>query len=428
MLSCFRLGLVLTLAVAAAACERVPLLAPTESTISVTADTTVLPPGGRTQITASVAEQGGTPVQNGTLVRFSATFGRVEPADVETRGGIATTTFIAGTASGTAQIRATSGGAGGTTGEGANAVAANIVEIRIGGAAAAALIMSANPSRVPPGGGTTTIVAAVLDASGNRLPSIPVTFSTDNGSLSSSSAITDASGEARVTLTTSREATVKGTATVGSGGTGGTTGATGEIKVTVGTAPTLTLTLQSQTVAAGSPVQLTVLPAADARVVVDWGDGSTTDAGNIAGGTAGGRALIHTYQSAGVYTITATATAEGATFTSSVTVNINPRAPINVTVSASAGPHNQCTPVTFTATPAPTATEPVSSYRWTIASNASNENETITTTGNTITRAFQNPGRKTVSVVVSTPDGREGNGETQIVVQEPATPPGPRCN
>jgi|SRR5688572_2871949 adhesin/invasin len=427
MLSCFRLGLVLTLAVAAVACERVPLLAPTESTIRVSADTTVLPPGGRTQITAAVAEQGGTPVQNGTLVRFSATFGRVEPADVETRGGVATTTFIAGSASGVAQIRATSGGASGT-GEGEGATATNVVEIRVGGAAAAALIMSANPSRVPPGGGTTTIVAAVLDASGNRLPSIPVTFSTDNGSLSSSSAITDASGEARVTLTTSREATVKGTATVGSGGTGGTTGATGEIKVTVGTAPTLTLTLQNQTVAAGSPVQLTVLPAADARVVVDWGDGSTTDAGNIAGGTAGGRALIHTYQSAGVYTIIATATAEGATFTSSVTVNVTPRAPINVTVTPSAGPHDQCEAVTFTATPAPTATEPVSSYRWTIASNASNENETLTTTGNTITRAFQNPGRKTVSVVVTTPDGREGNGQTQIVVQEPTTPPGPRCS
>ena len=99
------LGLALLVALVAVACDKVPLLAPTQSTISIAATTATLPPGGRTSITATVIESGGTPVHDGTLVRFSASLGRVEPAEVETRGGSATTTFVAGDASGSARIR-----------------------------------------------------------------------------------------------------------------------------------------------------------------------------------------------------------------------------------------------------------------------------------------------------------------------------------
>src|SRR5918996_865286 len=135
-----------------AACEKVPLLAPTGSTIAVSAASRAVPPGGSTEISAFVVEAGGTPVHNGTWVRFSASLGRVEPADVETRGGIATTTFIAGNASGTARVTATSGG--GTGGNGDSAT--NVVEILVGGAAANAVSVVAVPSRVPASGGTVT--------------------------------------------------------------------------------------------------------------------------------------------------------------------------------------------------------------------------------------------------------------------------------
>jgi len=103
-------------AIVAGGCASVPLLAPTASTISMSAPIGVLPVGGSTEIQAFVAESGGTPVQNGTTVRFSTNLGTVNPVETQTRNGVAVTTFT-GTTSGTAEIRATSGatGAGGTT-------------------------------------------------------------------------------------------------------------------------------------------------------------------------------------------------------------------------------------------------------------------------------------------------------------------------
>ena len=307
MFSRSAVGLVLV-ALLAAACEKVPLLAPSASTITVSAPTRSLPPGGSTEITAVVVESGGTPVQNGTLVQFSATLGRVEPAEVETQGGVARTTFIAGSASGTAQIRAISGGAGG--GEGTTPT--NLVEIQIGAAAANAVAVSASPSRVPSSGGTVTIIASAVDASGNRLVGVPITFSSTQGSLSSSTATTDASGEARVSLTTNREATV--TARVA----GGTMFAT--TTVTVGTAGTVQLVVGSSAVA-GSPTTLTINPMAGTapRVVVNWGDGSIEDLGIV----AATRTATHTYQSSGVYTISATATSDGESFTTSAPVTVS---------------------------------------------------------------------------------------------------------
>src|SRR5688500_19935709 len=105
----FRLGALVALAaLLTAGCEQVPLLAPSASTISVSASTSTLAIGGSTEVTALVSESSGKPVQYGTLVRFTTTLGRVEPVECETRGGVATTTFVAGNASGIAGGRATS--------------------------------------------------------------------------------------------------------------------------------------------------------------------------------------------------------------------------------------------------------------------------------------------------------------------------------
>ena len=94
------------------ACHTVPLTAPVLSTISVSASSTPVSPGGSTEITAMVVEEAGTLVQNGTSVFFSATNGLVEPAQATTRDGVARTTFTAGSTAGTAIVTAASGGAG----------------------------------------------------------------------------------------------------------------------------------------------------------------------------------------------------------------------------------------------------------------------------------------------------------------------------
>lgn len=106
-----RLQLILLAAVIVTACDSSPLVAPVGSTISIFSTATSLAPGGTAEISAIVIEEAGTPVHDGTLVYFNATLGTLNPAEAETRDGVAVTTFTAGTTTGTAQIAATSGGA-----------------------------------------------------------------------------------------------------------------------------------------------------------------------------------------------------------------------------------------------------------------------------------------------------------------------------
>src|SRR6059036_29000 len=80
------------------ACNKVPLLAPTGSSITLTASATVLPVNGTTQLIAQVLESAGTPPQDGTLVTFTTTLGTVQPPQAETSGGRVIVTFNAGAA------------------------------------------------------------------------------------------------------------------------------------------------------------------------------------------------------------------------------------------------------------------------------------------------------------------------------------------
>ena len=95
----------------AVACDRDPLLAPVASTISLTAETSLLRPGESTALTAVVTEEAGTAVHDGTVVRFLSTLGRVEPETAKTEDGVAKARFIAGGVLGTARVTASSGAA-----------------------------------------------------------------------------------------------------------------------------------------------------------------------------------------------------------------------------------------------------------------------------------------------------------------------------
>ena len=68
-------------AMLAAACDKVPLTAPTGSTVTLTANATFVPISGTALLTATVTEAAGTAVQNGTVVTFSTTIGTIEPAE-----------------------------------------------------------------------------------------------------------------------------------------------------------------------------------------------------------------------------------------------------------------------------------------------------------------------------------------------------------
>jgi adhesin/invasin len=235
----------------AVGCDKVQLTAPASSTITLTAPTRMLPTGGSTELSAQVLEPGGTPVQNGTTVRFATNLGRVDPVETQTRNGFATTTFFAGDVSGAANVSAVSGGSGGPTGT--NTTATNAVTILVGAAAVESVSVRANPGSVPATGGTVEIVATVTAQGGTSgstavpggpLAGIPVSFSTTAGTLSGAREVSDGNGEAKTRLTTDVAATV--TATAGT--------KTGTVAVSVVTpVPTPQITLAG-TGAAATPV------------------------------------------------------------------------------------------------------------------------------------------------------------------------------
>jgi len=305
-------------AIAAVACDTMPLTAPSGSALTISAGSTLVPTGGTTEIRAFVVEASGTAVQNGTTVHFSTNLGRVDPIDALTTNGYAVTTFMAGDSSGVADVSATSGGTGATTpstGNGSgtptpSTTNGNVVRITVGGAAATVVVLNASPSNVPPIGGTVTMVAAVLDANGNRLRNLPVTFSSDRGTLSATVANTDSNGEARVQLTTNQETIV--TARAGA--------ATAAATFTVRVDDNIKVELANPTIGPANPLQLKVTPARGTPVVnvtVDFGDGDATNLGAITGETF----VTHRYQSGGTYPIRATQlNANGSTNTATLVV------------------------------------------------------------------------------------------------------------
>jgi adhesin/invasin len=301
-------------------CQKVPLLAPSGSTITLVAEATALPINATAKIVAQVIEASGTPPHSGTQITFSTTLGSIQPANVETDvNGQATAVFNAGTANGTATITAISGGASAS----GNAA----IKIAVGTAAVGRVTLTASPTIVPPNGGTTTLTAAVFDINGNPLPSAPVSFSTTAGTLDKFVVTTDTSGVAVSKLTTANQATV--TATVGATGstttpppsTGGGGGSTGgsttssqtsaTVQINVAGAPTLVITPPTTIISAGLPASFTFAVTASTTngsvikdLTVDWGDGSKQDLGAVTGNAV----VSHTYRSAGSFTITATVT------------------------------------------------------------------------------------------------------------------------
>lgn len=389
------LGLLLVVLAATAACDKVPLLAPSNSAITVSSSSTTLASSGTAEVQAYVRESSGTPVQNGTTVRFTTNLGRVEPAEAQTHNGIATTTFYADGASGVAQVRASSGGASGGTGD----TATNLVQITVGTAAVAdsGITVRANPSNVPASGGTVDVVATVVGSNNTALSGIPVSFSTNRGTLSSTSATTDASGQARVQLTTNREATV--TAAVGS--------RSGTVTVGVNAAATVTLSASSSPVA-GQPLTLTVTPATGTapRVVIDWGDNDRTDLGVV----AAERRVTHTYTGAGGYTITATATDGSESTSTGIGVTIASRPAPTVTASTSTPAANAN--VAFTVTPATTGAG-IRNVRIDFGDGTTAVDLGAITTATTVNHAFGSAGSYTVRV---TQTDNSGNDASSVIV------------
>lgn len=400
-----RFAALLVTIVVAASCNKMPLVAPSGTAIALVASPTVVAANGASEITAILVQGalggstgdgtatggtigGGQPVRNGTLVTFTTTLGRMEPAEVETTAGRATVRLITDGRSGTAVVTAFSGSA------------AQTLDILVGAAAAERLGMTAEPQSLPGTGGTSTISARVEEANGNGIAGIPVSFSTTRGTLSQPSSLSNANGVATTVLTTTQEATV--TANVG----GGTSDLAGTITVTLRPRTTVSITPPSSATV-GVPAAVTVTPGANAIITdlrLSFGDGQSLEMGAVTAATT----VSHIFRSSGTKIITATATdSAGGTGTSSTQVAVSP---LQLSVLVSPSTVSAGSNVTFTAIPSTGAV--IDRYIWNF-----NDGRGPVTTGATAVANYPNAGTRIVTVTaIPFGNGQSAEAVTQVIV------------
>jgi PKD repeat protein len=381
------LALVCVAALGAVACDKVPLTAPVGTEITLVASTNVLPINGSTDLVAVLIEAeggAGTPVHNGTLVNFTTSLGRIEPAEARTVNGRVTVVLRADGRSGIATVTAFSGSA------------TNTLDVRIGAAAADRVSVIATPSSVPPNGGIATIIARVEDEDGNALAGVPVTFSTDAGTLTPHSAITNEAGIATTFLQTSTAATV--TASAG--------GETGTTKVSVRTRSTVELTVPTTSVFAGAATAFTIRPGAVplTNVEIDFGDGQSLELGAITSSTV----VQHFYTDDGVFLVEVTGTdIEGGTAVASGSVAV---IPISFTATASPSAAPVGTNILFRVEGI-AAGVPIEKYVWDFG-----DGSTQSTSSASITHAYGSTGLKTATVTVHPFYGDARSASVQVLI------------
>lgn len=402
------------------ACNKVPLLAPSGSTITLTVTATALPLNGTTQIVAQVLESGGTPPQDGTLIVFTTSMGSVQPPEAQTKGGRVTVTFNAGTANGTATITASSGGA--------SASGTNAAKVAIGTAAVGSVRVSANPTLLPALGGSSTITATVIDINGNPLSSAPISFSTTGGVLDQATISTDQNGSATAILRTSTTATV--TAAVGAQAGSSTTAppaagaptsgtASGTVTVNVASAPTLLITPPATGLTVGLPGTFTFAVTAAATngspirdVTVSWGDGQSQDLGAVTGTIS----VTHVYRSAGSFVVIGNvidSSGNPVSTSTSVTV-IPPVLTLTITPPATLPSANLPANFTFAATaPAGDAVRNVS-INWGDGSAAQDLGAISGTV--TVSHVYKTAGNYVINGTVTDVNGVSSNVSTSITV------------
>jgi len=407
----------LGLLAATASCNKVPLVAPSGTVITLISSTNALATNGSTDITAVLIENGttstgntgggtggatttpagaGTAVHNGTLVTFATTLGRVDPVEARTTNGRATVKLIGDGRSGVATITALSGGASKT------------LTVNVGSAAASRILVTASPQGLPAAGGNSTISARLEDAQGNGISSVPVSFSTTAGTLGNGTVLTDANGTASTTLTTTADATVTasaGSSTVGTGGAVTATTLTGTVAIKL--SPNLSVGLSpTGTVTVGAPMTFTLTLGTTpvvTDVTVDFGDGETAALGAV---SAASTTIQHMYGSVGTFTASVTAKAAGG-----VTSTVNAPVvvgPYSVTLAATGTTFG--TPSTATATVTPN-TVAVQSYIFDFG-----DGTILPSPGAAVTHVYQSRGTKTIKVTVVPVKGPSQSAVTQLEI------------
>jgi serine protease len=157
--------------------------------LALVAAPSTLQVGHLSVLTATVTDQFGNPVADGTLVSFSTNLGVATPAIAATVNGVATAT-LSSTVAGLATVTATVGSLNATA----------LVTFTHG--PAAQLLLIATPALIFSNGiSQSTVVATVRDAFGNPVPGAPVQFLVTSGQLSPTSGASDPNGQVTTTVT-----------------------------------------------------------------------------------------------------------------------------------------------------------------------------------------------------------------------------------
>lgn len=385
-------------ALAATACDKVPLLAPTNTTIRLVSSVGVLPLTGSADITAVVIESAGTPVQNGTVVTFTSSLGTVEPREARTQNGQVTVRFTAGSQSGTATISAFSGGN-----------RSENLEIRVGAAAAGAVSLRVEAAGGPSTSGAVTIVATVFDSGGNPLRGVPVNFITDAGQLAQSTVISNDAGEARNEIVTSTVARVTARVGTGSSAPSADLSVKALATVTLGVAGSPSGGVATTDTGLPTVFVLEHRNPAESNAIrdvqVDFGDGGGTRTGPFIG-TAN---VSYLYRRTGTYTVTATTTdALNLQSVSRLVVQVNERYSIPVTFEPNVSTGGV---VRFTANTTPRQGTSIVRYEWDFGDGTG-----TVTTGNIITHRYSSARTYQVRLWVTASNGDTGYAENDVRV------------
>jgi adhesin/invasin len=181
----------LLLPVLVSGCGKASPVAPSGSTVTLSADPSeITTPSGTSTITAVVRKPNGT-VAAGVDVRFTTTIGTIDVLKATDSGGVATATLRGDGRSGTAMVNAAVDG-------GATATA---LSVAIGGGGHT-ITLQAIPASIPATGGRVKLVALVRDVNGQAAAGAQVNFTTNLGRLASGGGlvVTNSSGEATDTL------------------------------------------------------------------------------------------------------------------------------------------------------------------------------------------------------------------------------------
>jgi|GEM_PF-1085696 len=157
-------------------------------TLSVTADPATLTAGYNqvAHLSAQAMDQYGNAVEDGTVLSFAASLGRMVSPTATTSGGRGTVDFLAELVAGTSSITVTAPGG-----------AQGFVEVSIRPSAPAQLSLTADSDHIAVGGETVRVRATVQDTYGNRVADgTVVTFTTDLGELRTAQSASDVEQQA----------------------------------------------------------------------------------------------------------------------------------------------------------------------------------------------------------------------------------------